>query len=554
MGAKAAYRVSDQWLGQPRPIRVVVIGAGVGGIAAVKIFREMFKDRPTTLVIYEKNHDVGGTWLENRYPGCSCDNPAHCYSYSWEGNPSWSRVYVGSEELHTFFKGRAKAYGVYEHVRFNHRVTEARWDGSVGRWKLKIENTSSNIIEDDCEVLINIGGMLNQWKWPSIEGIDTYKGHLVHSAAWDDTYSFKGKTVGVIGSGSSAIQIVPQIQKEVKSLVSFNRTPTWIAPEFGEAIAQGGREGHFSEEQKTRWANDPNEFVKYRKENEDLSSTYFRFHYKDTPVQEQAYQQTRAAMEKALKGKKDLIAKLVPSFAVGCRRLTPGHGYLEALAEDNVLVISDAIKRITPTGIQMADGTVITLDAIVCATGFDNSYRPSFALIGEGGVDLRDEWKEEPRAYLSVAVPGFPNYFMATGPNFPLANGSLLFSLEQTVRYALRAVEKIQTQGVKSLSPTQAAVDDFQEHKDALMEQLVWTSSCRSWYKNGTVDGKVWGPYPGSVPHFFELMGETRWEDYKIEYNTSNRFQYLGKGTTYREASGGDLSWYVSQPGADPVA
>ncbi|KAH0523187.1 hypothetical protein TsFJ059_008230 [Trichoderma semiorbis] len=492
MGSKPTYTVSDQWIGQPRPVRVVIIGAGIGGIAAVKLFRETFQDRPATLVIYEKNHDVGGTWLENRYPGCSVDNPGHTYTYSWEGNPSWSRAYVGAEEVFEYYKGRAKAYGVYEYVNFNHRVIEARWDDYVGQWKLKIEKEGSGIIEDECEVLINVCGMLNQWKWPSIDGLDTYKGHLVHSAIWNSNYSFKGKTIGVIGSGSSAIQMVPQLQKEVKSLISFNRSPSWITQEFGAKYIPEGRGLVYSDEQREEWRR--------------------------------------------------------------CRRVTPGHGYLEALTRDNVIVRSDEIRRITPTGIQMVDGTKLALDAIICATGFDNSFRPSFALIGENGVDLRDEWREEPRSYLSVAAAGFPNYFMATGPNFPLANGALVACLEHTLKYAFRAVEKIQTQGVKSVSPTREAVNDFQEHKDAIMEKMVWTSLCRSWYKNGKVDGKVWGPYPGSVPHFFELMGETRWEDFKIEYRTSNRFQYLGRGNTHREVSGGDLAWYVTEPGANLAA
>ncbi|KAL7931665.1 hypothetical protein V8C35DRAFT_329341 [Trichoderma chlorosporum] len=551
MGSKPAYQASDQWLGQPRPVRVVAIGAGIGGIAAVKLFREMFQDRPTTLVIYEKNHDVGGTWLENRYPGCSVDTPAHIYTYSWEGNPSWSRAYVGSEEVFEYYKGRAQAYGVYEYVQFNHRVIEARWDDSVGQWKLKIEKGGSNIIEDECEVLINVCGMLNQWKWPSIEGINTYKGHLVHSAVWDSSYSFKGKTVGVIGTGSSAIQIVPKLQKEAKSLISFNRSPTWIAQELCAQHIPEGRQFVYSEKQIAEWRNNPAEFLKLRKEFESNINGFWNSLFKDTAFQEQWFRETRDSMEKGLGGNPELIAKIIPEFAVGCRRVTPGYGYLEALASDNVTVRSDEIKRITPTGIQMTDGTHLALDAIICATGFDNSFRPSFSLIGENGVDLRDEWREEPRSYLSVAAAGYPNYFMITGPNFPLANGSLIPCLEQSIKYAFRAVEKIQTQGIKSVSPTRRAVDDFQEHKDKIMEKTVWTSSCHSWYKNGKVDGKVWGPYCGSVPHFFELIGENRWEDFDIQYRTSNRFQYLGRGDTHREVSGGDLSWYITEPGAN---
>ncbi|KKP02329.1 hypothetical protein THAR02_05579 [Trichoderma harzianum] len=519
MGSNSTYTVSDQWIGHPRPVRVVIIGAGIGGIAAVKLFRETFQDRPTTLIIYEKNHDVGGTWLENRYPGCSVDNPGHTYTYSWEGNPSWSRAYIGAEEVFEYYKGRAKAYGVYEYVNFNHRVIEARWDDYVGQWKLNIEKEGSSIIEDECEVLIN-------WKWPSIDGLNTYKGHLVHSAIWDPDYSFKGKTIGVIGSGSSAIQMVPQLQKEVKSLISFNRSPSWITQEFAAKYIPEGRGLVYSNEQREEWRNNPNEFLKYRKELESIANKFWHAQFKDGPVQEEC------------------------TYI----RLTPGHGYLEALAKDNVVVRSDEIRRITPTGVQMVDGTNLALDAIICATGFDNSFRSSFALIGENGVDLRDEWREEPRSYLSVAAAGFPNYFMATRPNFPLANGSLVACLEQTLKYGFRAVKKVQTQGLGSVSPTREAVSDFQEHKDAIIEKMVWTSPCRSWYKNGKVDGKVWGPYPGSVPHFFELMSETRWEDFKIEYRTSNRFQYLGRGNTHREVSGGDLAWYVTEPGADLAA
>ncbi|KAM6479934.1 FAD/NAD(P)-binding domain-containing protein [Trichoderma sp. SZMC 28011] len=551
MGSKSAYQLSDQWLGKPRPVRVVVIGAGIGGIAAVKLFRERFKDRPTTLVIYEKNHDVGGTWLENRYPGCSCDIPAHGYTYSWEGNPSWSKPYVGAEELFDYFKSRAQAYGVFDHVHLNHRVIEAKWNGLKGQWSLQIEDvTNSTILSDECDVLINAGGFLNKWKWPNIDGIDTYKGFLVHSAAWNPDYSFEGKTVGIIGSGSSAIQIVPNIQK-LKTMVSFNRSPTWITPEFAAEFAPEGRASLFTEEQKTQWARSPNEFLKFRKEIENSGNKFFSLQFKNSALQEELFETSRAVMEKRLGGKKELASMMIPSFAVGCRRMTPGFGYLEALASDNATVRSDPISCITPSGIKMADGTEFALDAIICATGFDNSYRPAFPVIGENGKDLREEWRDEPRSYLSVAVADYPNYIMATGPNFPLANGSLIACLEQTLRYAFDVVDKIQTQGVKCLSPTPEAVAEFQEHKDTMMEELVWTSSCRSWYKNGTINGKIWGPYCGSVPHFIELLSQPRWEDFKIQYQSENRFQYLGMGKTFREVTGGDLSWYVTEPGAN---
>ncbi|CAG9977251.1 unnamed protein product [Clonostachys byssicola] len=558
-----SYKVSDQWIGKPRPARIVVVGAGIGGIAAVKLYKDMFKGMPTELVVYEKNHDVGGTWLENRYPGCACDIPAHGYTYSWEGNPRWSKPYVGAVELFEYYKDRAKAYGVFDYLHLRHKVMSATWDSRAGKWHLSIENTEKNLlVKDECDVLINAGGFLNNWKWPVIDGLNTFKGHLVHSARWDNSYDFKDKTVGVIGSGSSAIQIPPSVsnhhqngadfslfEKVAKSLVSFNRSPTWITPEFAAEFAPGGRDAVFSEEQKERWANDPTEFLKYRKAVEASGNNFYSMQFKDSDLQKELFDKFKDLMTQRL-GREDLASILVPTFAVGCRRMTPGHGYLEALAAPNATVRGDPISHVTPGGIQMKDGTHFEFDAIICASGFDTSYRPSFPVIGESGVDLRDQWKDEPRSYLSVAVDGYPNYFMATGPNFPLANGSLLACLEQTLRYAFMAVQKLQTQKVKSVSPKPEAVAEFQEHKDTLMKELVWTSHCRSWYKNGKAEGKVWGPWCGSVLQFIELLSQPRWEDYVIEYETSNRFQYLGKGKTGIEEAGGDMAWYVKEPGA----
>ncbi|KAF2659042.1 FAD/NAD(P)-binding domain-containing protein [Lophiostoma macrostomum CBS 122681] len=543
------YQVSDQWLGQPRRVRVIVVGAGIAGIAAVKLFREMFAGKPADLVVYEKNHDVTGTWLENRYPGCACDVPAHGYTYTWEGNPRWSKPYVGAEEIYEYYKGRALAYGVFDHLRLQHRVTSATWEKTRGLWTLTIENlVDGTQILDECDVLINAGGFLNNWKWPAIDGIENFKGHKVHSAKWDDDYSFEGKTVGVIGSGSSAIQIVPIIQKKAKSLVSFNRSPTWISPEFAAEFAPEGRQAVFSEEQKRKWANNPLEFLDYRRKLGSSANRFYSLHFKNSAIQRELLEKFKSTMAQRL-GREDLASLLIPSFAVGCRRMTPGHGYLEALAADNVVVRGDSISHITNDGIQMVDGTHLSFDVIICATGFDTSYRPSFSLIGTNDRDLRDYWQDEPRSYLSIAVDGYPNYFMATGPNFPLANGDLLACLEQSLKYAFMVTQKLQTQNVKSMSPTPEAVDEFQEHKDTLMKELVWTSHCR--YKNGKIDGKVWGPYCGSALHFMELLSQPRWEDYSIEYTGSNRFRYLGKGHTEREMTGGDLAWYLKESNAE---
>ncbi|KIW79468.1 hypothetical protein Z517_06080 [Fonsecaea pedrosoi CBS 271.37] len=523
------YAYPNTYMGKPRSIRIVVIGAGVSGIAAVKMFKDRFKDKPVELVIYERNAEVGGTWLENRYPGCACDVPAHAYSYSWEGNPNWSHAYVGSVELFDYFKSRAVAYGVYDYVHLEHEVESAEWNTETGQWDLRVRDLNNKkSFDTQAEVLINAAGFLNKWKWPEIQGIGEFKGHLAHSARWDDTYNFTGKTVAVIGSGSSAIQIVPELQGVVKHMVSFNRSATWISPEFAADFAPEGRETAFCAEQQEKWTNNPDLYRAYRKRIEGAMNTFFDVQYKDSVIQKAAFKTMSEAMAKRLSAKPELASTIIPKFAVGCRRLTPGYRYLESLVEKNVDVETQPILKIDQTGIETQSGKGYEVDAIVCATGFDTSYKPAFPVYGFGGKDLREIWKDEPRSYLSVAASGFPNYFIIGGPNFPLANGTLIPCLEKCLEYAFRAVDKIQCSGVKSLHPKSEAVDEFQEHKDALMNDLVWTSGCRSWYKNGKVDGKVFGPWCGSSIHFLELMDEPRWEDWEFEYTTKNRFQYLG--------------------------
>ncbi|KIX98610.1 uncharacterized protein Z520_05911 [Fonsecaea multimorphosa CBS 102226] len=538
-------------LGEPRALRIIIIGAGIAGIAAVKLFKERFQGLPVSLTIYEKNADVGGTWLENRYPGCACDVPAHGYTFSWEGNPNWSRAYVTAPEICEYYQGRAKAYGVYDFLRVNHRVVGAVWDRKQGVWQLEVEDLAqSRTFTDQAEVVINATGFLNKWKWPDIRGLDTFKGHKVHSARWDDSFDFTGKKVAVIGNGSSAIQIVPILRAVASHLISFNRSPTWITPEFGQEFAPEGREQVFTEQQKSAWASDPKGFLEYRKRVETTMNQVFDLFYKESQLQKDAMQHFRASMKQRLGDKGYLADKLVPNFAVGCRRVTPGHNYLESLAADNVTVETGQILHITPDGLEMEDGTRYTdIDAIVCATGFDTSFRPAFTVVGEQD-ELREVWKDEPKSYLSIAAPGFPNFFFATGPNCPLANGTFVPCLERTMSYIFELVAKVQRQGIKSVSPKQEAVDDFQEYKDSLMKDLTWTSGCRSWYKNGQVDGKVWGPWPGSALHFLEAMAEPRWEDWDIKYTTGNRFSYFGNGKTSREEQVRDLGYYVTQPGA----
>ncbi|KAG7293464.1 hypothetical protein NEMBOFW57_003515 [Staphylotrichum longicolle] len=547
MGSAGArdFVVSDQHIAAPRPIKVIVIGAGISGIAfAYKA--QFLKD--VEYVIYEKNPDVGGTWFESRYPGCSCDIPAHSYSYPWVGNPEWSKVYVGAEEIWDFYRKRAVEYGLYDRAKFNHRVVSAEWSESSGKWTVKVEDTASGqILEDSAEVVINCAGVLNRWKWPDIHGLHTFGGKLVHTGNYPQDLDLTGKRVAVIGAGSSAIQVVPTIQPIVKSLVNFARSPTWIAPQFVGRLAPDGRATTYTEEQKERFRNDPEYLKQYRREVDHELNGRFPNFYKGSPAQKASREIIEKSMRERL-SKMDpaLREKLIPDFDVGCRRVTPGEGYLEALQEDNVEIVRTGIQEVTSAGVVTRDGTTYEVDVIIAATGYDTTYVPAFELVGRNGVDLGKRWAVTgAEAYFTCAVPDMPNYFMVVGPNTPISNGSLMPSIEAQLDFALSFVDKIQCQGVKSVVVSSQANTEFNDYKDAVMELLTFSGNCNSWYKGGTSTGRIVGPWPGSVNHFLESIRNPRLQDFEFTYASSNRFAYLGNGLTLRDIKKEELGWYI---------
>ncbi|RFU27187.1 hypothetical protein B7463_g9146, partial [Scytalidium lignicola] len=543
--APEQYVVKDQYIAKPRPIRIITIGAGISGIAFAYKARSL---EDVEYVIYEKNADVGGTWLESRYPGCSCDIPAHSYSYPWIGNPNWSKVYVGAEEIWNFYRDRAQEYGVYEHTKFNHKVVGAEWNEEAGMWTVRVENVlTGKILEDSAEVVINCTGALNNWKWPNIPGLHSFKGTLVHTARYPQYLDLTGKTVAVIGAGSSAIQIVPTIQPIVKSLLSFTRSPTWIAPQFAGHLAPNGRATTYTEEQKEKFRADPEYLREYRQEIDHAVNARFPNFYKNSPQQKIARDLVEKGMrERLAKLDATLREKLIPNFDVGCRRVTPGEGYLEALQEDNVEVVTSGIQEINHEGLVTQDGNSHPVDVIIAATGYDTSYVPPFPLIGRNGVDLRERWsKTGAEAYFTCAVPHMPNYFMVVGPNTPISNGSLMPAIEAQLEFALGFAKKIQTQGVKSVVVSQEATTEFNDHKDAVMELLTFSGNCNSWYKGGTSNGRIIGPWPGSVNHFLETIKEPRLQDFDFTYDNANRFAYLGSGLSFRDIKKESLGWYI---------
>ncbi|CAK7223478.1 hypothetical protein SCUCBS95973_005193 [Sporothrix curviconia] len=563
-----AYTVKEEPLGTAQHVRIVGIGAGASGINMVHTLRHQLRDS-FEHVVYEKNSGVGGTWHENRYPGCRCDIPSHNYQFSWRPNREWTNFFSSAEEINAYLGRICDDEGMRDSViKTEHEVLGAHWDEAQSRWLLEVANLrTGERFSDHADFLINASGILNNWKWPDLPGLHDFAGDVVHSARWPAQFSCQDKTVAVIGNGSSGVQIVPAIYPQVKKLVHVVRTPTWILPPRVQIFSMGPAadmidsielddDENFSPEQIVRFQTDPAFYRSFVKTIEKESNNSFPIVMKDSQEQAFAAAQMRQYMTAVLDGDERLCKALIPDYALGCRRMTPAPMYLQTLRQPNVQVVTQGIRRVLPNALELASGEVIEVDAIVCATGFDVSFCPRFPLVGRNG-NLQDLWRDSmPQAYMSCAVPGLPNYFTFLGPNAPIGHGSVFTLAEHIATYIAGVIRKCQTEGIKAIVPSQAAVNDYSEHIRAFMPRTAWASSCSSWYKSGR-DGTVTALHPGSRTHFFHMLETFRGEDYEYVYEGDgggggrasshrNRFRYLGNGFSTRELDPeGDPTWYL---------
>lgn len=538
------YKIKEAFLGEKRPLRVVFMGMGAAGIDFSYHLARTTQN--VDLTIYEKNPELGGTWYENRYPGCACDIPSPAYQYTWALNPNWSKYYSGSGEIFQYFKDVATKHNLQRFTQFNSKIIRAEWLDDTGKWKITIQRGSdpSDIQIDYADVFLNGGGFLNTWKWPDIEGLHTFHGPKLHSANWDDQVDLKDKRVLVVGAGSSGVQIVPTILPQVQSLHVVARSPTWITAGFAPRYAgPEGRNFEYSEGTKNAFREDPDLYRNYVKGIESELTQRFKFVVNDTPEAAEAREFSIAEMARKLTGKPELIDTLMPkNFGVGCRRPTPGNGFLEALCEEKTTVWTQNIQKITPTGYVAHDGSTHDVDIIICATGFDTSFCPQFPVICNGR-NLQDDFKGETVGYLGLNQPEVPNYFSFSGPYGPLGHGSALPMIEAYTQYILQVIEKMQTEDIKKLQVKRSVAEQFTKHSDTFLKRTAWSGPCSSWFKAGVAARKptLW---PGSRIHYLTVLQRPRFEDYEISYFSDNMWNFLGNGFEKREHDGRDLTWY----------
>ncbi|KAJ5321431.1 hypothetical protein N7476_004433 [Penicillium atrosanguineum] len=542
---------------EARPLRVVVIGAGISGILACIRFVQRIPN--IDLCIYDKNADIGGTWFENRYPGCACDIPAHTYQATFEPNKDWSQFYASAPEIHRYWKRVVDKYGCMKYIKLKQQVSEAAWNEHSSKWEIQVKDVDSGIVRSDqCDILIQATGALNNWKWPSIPGLHDFKGKLLHSAIWDEDYDYSNKNVAVVGNGSSGIQIVPGILPKVTHINHYVRSRTWIAPTFAREQVDKRGEGlenfKFTAEEIEDFKKDHSKYQQFRKgKNWTLHCVLTELTYalKDVelalqsihgatligdPMQVEAHDIFVENMKRRLRNKPELLDDLVPSFPPACRRLTPGPGYLEALTDEKVDVIKSEIIKVDETGIMTSDGQHRAVDAIVCATGFDTTCTPRFPIKGRNGRTLEKHWEKTPETYISLATNEFPNYFISLGPNAGLGEGNLLLLIEKGIDYMSECIRKIQRDNIRTMAVKGNAVKQFTQYCDQYFEKTVFGAKCRSWYKGGTEDGRIVALWPvGSSLHAMKVFAHPRWEDFDYEYVNDNPTSWFGDGWTEKE-------------------
>ncbi|KAK7217156.1 hypothetical protein V2G26_005159 [Clonostachys chloroleuca] len=557
--APPAFKLEGKAVDDGRPIRLVIIGAGVCGIALY--IRTLQYIPNATVTIMEKNPALGGTWYENRYPGVACDIPSHVYQYSFEPNTNWSKLFSPGAEILEYVKGVASKYRVDDKIKYNTKVIGTEWNEEKSLWIVKTEDTTVNeavVRTIEAEVVISAVGILNNWKWPEVEGLKDFGGKLLHSAHWDTDWDYTGKTVALLGCGSSAIQILPHLQKKCPQVYNFIRGGTWISQPFGSTytekiLANSTEPGNYSysKEEIDRFRNDPEYYRNFRKEMESFINKDFPSLFPKSVEEIDSTNKIRDNMRKKLSSKPGIYEALEPRFTPGCRRLTPGPGYLEALTKDNVKLIKNPIVRVTEKGVLTQDGSEWPVDAIACATGFDTSHRPRFPIIGRHGKSLNSLWEERASAYLSHSIPGFPNYFIVGGPNSATGGGSLLLILESIIGYVIKAVQKISRENIKTMEVKPSALNSWVNHLDKYFPGTVHVDECTSWYK---VNNQIIGLWPGSSLHAMQTLMHPRWEDYIYETaNSKGELEWIGNGWTCEDVKRGDLGYYVDLVDIPPV-
>ncbi|KAL3297267.1 FAD/NAD(P)-binding domain-containing protein [Colletotrichum asianum] len=462
---------------------------------------------------------------------------AHAYQATFAPSTTWTEAYATGPEIFAYWKRLADQYEVRKYIRTSHTVTSAEWSEEKAKWIVKIHSDEGEFV-DEANFLITATGHFSDPKLPDYPGIKDFKGYLRHTSNWDPNFDPKDKRIAVIGNGASGLQVLPQLQKVASRIDHYARNKTWVAaPIGGEDLADFVADN--IEDARTS----PEKYLRFRKALEAKLFSRFGGIFKDGPQNAAAEESIRKLMKARLSGSDELAEEIIPDFSVGCRRLTPGPGYLEALTADNVTYIRDHIAKFTETGIRTVDGTHREVDAVICSTGHDITFSTKFPVLCNG-IDLQKAWRPGgkpgfPDTYLGMLAPEIPNFLTVLGPNATGPAGTLCHAVENQLTYVAKLLRKAATQGIRSMAPTVEATRDFRAYTEAFFPRTVMSESCSSWYNGGIKGGRIHGLWPGSAAHVNLVRKDPRWEDFSYTYSNpqGNGFGWLGNGWTKKDVA-----------------
>ena len=481
-----------------RDPRIVIIGAGVAGIASAYTFQQAGF---TNFTILEKGSDVGGVWHWNRYPGLTCDVPSHIYQFAFAPKPDWSHIWAGGQEIQKYHRDVVERFGLDNHLRLNTEVTALHYDQDEHTWTVTTENDTLT-----ADFVICATGVLHHPFTPDIPGMDSFEGTVVHTARWDAELETAGRRIAVIGTGSTGVQVVSALQPEAGKLLHFARSPQWMLwapmklPQLGAVTALLRAVPQLYQAVAERiplWG----------------SSVLVDIVTKPTWRRKLVQQYARLSLRAQVRDPK-LRAELTPDYQPLCKRQVLSGTYYQAITAPNAQLVTDRIAEFTPTGIRTTAGEHHRIDIAVLATGFQaHNYMRPMQVVGRDGLTLDDAWVKGPRAYRMTAIPGFPNLFTVLGPNSPTGSISLQYTAELTARYIVKWLERFELGEINEVEVTEEATDEFNTAAIEAMEPTVWNTGCNSWYfsEGGTID--LW---PFDVGTITRMLSEPELEHYRV--------------------------------------
>ncbi|KAK5654033.1 hypothetical protein OQA88_7711 [Cercophora sp. LCS_1] len=482
---------------KPTTTKVLIVGAGFGGIEMAVALKKAGID---DFVILEKGKDVGGVWRDNTYPGCSCDVPSHLYSFSFAPYKGKHKRYPPQQDILSYLRGVAHNFKLLPHLRLDTAVMQATYQETQRRWQI----TTSSGDTFDAEIVIFAVGQLHRPNFPDIPGRKDFLGPILHPAVWDHDVELRGKRISIIGTGSSAAQMLPELASLAQSVTVYQRTPAWILPkpssEFGLL---------------SRWAlRIPGAHLLYR------GSLYYGADFLLSPVVRSrllaraAETVARCHLHRQVKDP-NLCQKLLPSYPIGSKRILFDSKFFPALTRSNVTLVTESIKKITPTGIETADGEHRSTDVIVFATGFKASeFLVPISVTGRNNRSLNEEWASGAEAFMGLAVHGYPNGFIIAGPNTFNPAGSNPGMKEVQVGYIMRCLRWKEEMGAQTAEVKEEATAEHRQWLDGKMKRTVWPSSVESWYKHES--GKVTNPWPCSARRFARMLRRDPRESFEV--------------------------------------